>query len=66
MVHLLTRIGAAVMSGVTARVHGGRRMAGILERVLLTEDVGGLLGVPVPAVDLLLVLLRAAEARPAR
>ena len=42
MVHFLTRIDAAVVSGVTARVLGGR-MAGILERGLLTVDVGGLL-----------------------
>ena len=48
MVNLLTRIGAAVVSGVTARVLGGRRMAGILERVLLTGDVGGLLVTVVP------------------
>ena len=60
MVHLLTRIGAAVVSGVTARVLGARLPAGILERVLLTGDVGVV--VPVPAVDLLLVLLGAAEA----
>ena len=42
MVHILTRIGAAVVSGVTARVRGGRRM-GILERLLPTGAVVGLL-----------------------
>ena len=43
MVNLLTRIGAAVVCGVTARVLDGARMGGILERGLLTGDVGGLL-----------------------
>ena len=66
MVHLLTRIGAAVVSGVTARVLGGRLLAGILERVLLTGDVGELL-VPVRrrtgvlAVDRELAPVRLAE-----
>ena len=48
MVHVLTRIGASV---VTAPVLGGHRMAGILERVLLAGDVGGLLWRRRPVAD---------------